>query len=402
MKRDKLEYDDAVRALEKADLAQKIFEKYEIPSMRASKQSDVDQAREELERVEEQSKIELKSKESERVTSQRKLDTNVEHLAKLRRQLERSTILAPADGLVVYATSMEQNRRGRDDGPLSIGRQVYPNEPLIILPDTSVMVATVRVHETLGSRIREGIPATVKVDAVGGRTFNASVLSIGILAESSGWRDPNLREYTVKLALNNPDNLALKPSMRCEAEIIMGSVENALALPIQAVHNDGMLRYVHVQADPGSSKYVRRPVKLGRISESLGEVVAGLQEGERVLLRKPSPGEVLESEYTDAQLVAVGLKREASGQLVMVNSGGQGPGNRPGGNRRGGGGGRPGGAAPGADGVASKSQPDAKGAPDAAPAKDVETKSEAVPSTSAETVATDAAAAPAPASPAKQ
>lgn len=327
MKRDKLEYDDAVRAYAKAKLALEIFEKYEVPSSRASKQSDVDQAKEALERIQAQTEIELKSKEAERVAAQRKLETNVDHLTKLRRQLERSTIIAPADGLVVYATSMERSRRGwGDDGPLSIGRQVYPNETLIILPDTSVMVASVRVHETLASRIREGLPATVKVDAVGGRTFNATVQSIGILAEASGWRDPNLREYTVKLAIYNTEGIELKPSMRCEAEIVMGSVENALAIPIQAVHNDGMLRFVYVQAE-GSSKYTRRPIKMGRISESLGEVVAGLKQGERVLLRKPSAGEVLDRQFEAEELIAVGLKRNESGELVRADGGGsEGPG----------------------------------------------------------------------------
>lgn len=328
MKRDKLEFDDAVRALDKALLAKKIFELYEVASSMATKESDVAQAKEELDRVAQQAEIELKSKIAERITCQRKLDTNSEHLAKLKKQLERSTILAPADGLVVYATSMERSRWGwGGDGPLTIGRQVHPNETLIILPDTTVMVASVRVHETLASRIREGLTSTVKVDAVGGKTFNASVLSIGILAEASGWRDPNLREYTVKLAVDNVDNVELKPSMRCEAEIIMGSVENALSVPIQAVHNDGMLRFVHVQAEPGSSKFIRRPIKLGRISEALGEVAAGLKDGERVLLRKPASGEVLDRQFTNEELVAVGLKREESGQLVLIDGGEKGPGN---------------------------------------------------------------------------
>jgi HlyD family secretion protein len=342
MKQDKIAFEDARRALEKATLAQEIFEKYEIPSSRASKQSDVDQAREELERVEEQTKIELKSKEADRITAQRKLDTNSEYLAKLKTQLEKSTIVAPADGLVVYATSMERSRWGwGGDGPLTIGRQVHPNETLIILPDTSEMVASVRVHETLASRIHEGLSATVKVDAVGGRIFNAKVLNIGILAEASGWRDPNLREYTVKLTITNPDKVELKPSMRCEAEIIMGNVDNALALPIQAVHNDGMLRFVYVQAKPGSSEYVRRPVKLGRISESLAEVAAGVKDGERVLLRKPGAGEVLDRDFSDAELVAVGLKRGDSGQLVLVNSeGGPGKGGRRAGMKAGGPGGK--------------------------------------------------------------
>lgn len=321
MKRDKLEYEDSCRALEKAQLAKEIFEKYEIPKDKASKESEVDQAKEELERVVDQTKIELRSKQATEITARRTLEMHEEKLSKLKNQLEKSTILAPSDGLVVYATSMERSRwGGGGDGPLQIGRQVYPNEQLIILPDTSVMLASVRVHETLASRIREGQGATVKVDAVGGRVFRAKVESIGILAEASGWRDPNLREYTVKLALLGTENLELKPSMRCEAEIIMGQVEDALAVPIQAVNNDGQVRFVYVKAEGSGSKYVRRPIKIGRVSESLCEIVAGVKDGERVLLRKPSPGEVLDRQYSDEEIALVGLKRDSTGQIMRVDN----------------------------------------------------------------------------------
>src|SRR5262245_3774787 len=88
------------------------------------------------------------------------------------------------------------------EGPLQIGRQVHPNELLIVLPDTSVMLASVQVHESLASRIKPGLRATVKVEAAGGKTYNGTVESIGVLAESGGWRDPNLREYRVKIALD--------------------------------------------------------------------------------------------------------------------------------------------------------------------------------------------------------
>ncbi len=39
---------------------------------------------------------------------------------------------------------------------------------------------------------------------------------------TGGWRDPNRRDYTVKVLLTEGNKLGLKPSMRCKAEIYVG------------------------------------------------------------------------------------------------------------------------------------------------------------------------------------
>ena len=152
LKRDKLAFDEAVRELEKARLAQKIYDEYESIKDGTTKQSDLDQATSELDRVKQQAEIELKSKEVARNTSKRQLEVQEQKLAKLVEAIANATMMAPADGLVVYSTSMERSRWGGDnDGPLQIGRQVYPNQLLIVLPDTSEMVASVRIHESMQS-----------------------------------------------------------------------------------------------------------------------------------------------------------------------------------------------------------------------------------------------------------
>jgi multidrug efflux pump subunit AcrA (membrane-fusion protein) len=161
----------------------------------------------------------------------------------------------------------------------------------VVLPDTSRMIASVRVHEANAGRIKPGQRALVRVDAIRDRVFEAEVMEIGVLAESGGWRDPNLREYTVKLLLEeqNGDQL-LKPSMRCEAEIVIDRVEESIAIPAQAVFRDGASTFVYT---PEAGKFRRTPVNVGRRSVRFAEIVAGVEPGARVLLREPSTGEVL-------------------------------------------------------------------------------------------------------------
>lgn len=325
LKQDELAWEQAVNTLAKTSLDKDVFWEYEYPKTRKRKESDVEEAGAELDRVVRQNASRIASKEASLNNSRQALAIREQKYAKYQEQVDGATIKAPSDGLVVYATSIENSRWGNDEGPLQVGSRVYPNQNLIVLPDTSEMVAAVRVHESLASRIRKGQHATVKVEAAGGERFSGSVESIGILAEqTSRWMDPNLREYTVRVMLDLPKSTegdasapnkpthALKPSMRCEAELLLGSVTGATAVPIQAVFNEGPLRFVYV---PEGQRFARRPVLLGQRSDRFAEVKAGLKPPERVLVRKPAPTEIINRPWDAQELAAVGLKLNEQGQI---------------------------------------------------------------------------------------
>jgi hypothetical protein len=178
-----------------------------------------------------------------------------------------------------------------NDGGLAVGTEVGNNDLLIVLPDTAEMTASVKVHESIAGRVRPGQSVSVKVEAID-RVIPGRVTSIGVLAETGGWRDPNRREYTVKIDLdsNIARGMELKPTLRCEARIELGRVENAIAIPVQAVFNDGPVRFVLRVSSSG--RFQRVPVMLGRTSDTDAEVLLGISAGDRVLLRDPMPGEV--------------------------------------------------------------------------------------------------------------
>ncbi|MFI4896597.1 MAG: HlyD family efflux transporter periplasmic adaptor subunit [Phycisphaerales bacterium JB059] len=301
---DFLAFIEAQAELEKALLTDKIYKEYQYPRDEKQKLSDVDEAIAEMQRVERQNEINLKNKQSALANKARQLQMREERLAEERDQLEKCTILAPQDGLVVYgSTAQRDNWRWQQEGPISIGRQIRPNDLMITLPDTSEMIASVKVHESIAGRVRPGQTARVTIEAVG-LELQGTVESIGVLAEGGGWRDPNRREYTVKIALDAGDHDGLlKPSLRCEARLVLGEVEEALAVPVQAVFNDGAVRFVYV---PEGSKFVRRPVGVGRTSDTYAEITSGIESGTRVLLREPSPGEVIAEPWDEETLKANG------------------------------------------------------------------------------------------------
>ncbi|MEO0629462.1 MAG: HlyD family efflux transporter periplasmic adaptor subunit, partial [Planctomycetota bacterium] len=319
-KQDELAYIKAQSQVEKARLQHESYVNYQQASDREQKESDVEQARAELERVERRNKIQLADKQADLTSRQRRVSRRENEIKELRAQIEAATVRAPSAGMVVYGTTVEQSRRSwSNDGPMQIGQQVYRNQLLFALPDVSKLVAEVRVHESLAGRVRPGQAATVRVDAANGMTVAGTVKEIGILAENGGWRDPNLREYTVTIAINDENaEEALKPSMRCEAMLVLGRVEDALAVPVPAVFNDGPVRYVYT---PEGSLFRRVPVQTGRFSDTHAEIVAGLEAGKPVLLREPSVGEIIDQPWEQSELELVGLTLSEDGEPVRAGDG---------------------------------------------------------------------------------
>jgi len=357
MKRDELAYLEAEASLKTANLDKEVYNGIQHAKDQKVKQSAVEEAAAAKDRTESLNRSKLESRKAELNNSRESLKLREANLAKYQKELDSATIHAPQDGLVVYASSLERDRFGGQGTTIDVGQQVFPNSLILALPDVTEMVAAVRVHESLAGRIRPGMAAVVKVDALAGKSVPGRVLSVGVIAESGGWRDPNLREYTVRVKLDLPDpGSVLKPSMRCEAEITLDRVTDALAVPVQAVFSEGLVRYV---LTPEGDKYAKTPIKVGRRSERFMEITGGIDDGQEVLLRAPKAGELVERPWTDQQLAAVGLKRAGEGRIEPIGGGGGGGG----GGGPGSGGGGPGGGGgrrPGGGGGASPTGGDAR------------------------------------------
>ena len=324
-KQDQLSLIRARARVQTVSLQKQSYVEYQQKRDREQKESDVTQALAELERVERENVIRLADKQANLTSRQRRVARREAQIRELEQQIEAATIRAPSAGLVVYGSTVEQSRnRWSSDGPMQIGQQVYPNRLLFALPDTSRLVAEVRVHESLAGRIRPGQSALIKVDAFSDQVYRGTVTEIGVLAEAGGWRDPNLREYTVTITLDyGNDTGVLKPSMRCEANLILGSVENALAVPVPAVFNDGPVRFVYVRE---GGTFSRIPVQTGRTSDTFVEIVAGIEAGTQVLVREPQPGEVAREDWDEAELQLVGLELDEDGKPVRAQGRGGPPG----------------------------------------------------------------------------
>ncbi len=278
LQQDELNAYEANINVEKAQLDLDIFEKYTYPKDKQQKESDVDEARKELDRTikkaaakEAQQRANLAAKDAEHQLTE-------ERLSKLLEQQKKTEIRAPADGLVVYETG----RHRWEQRQIAEGAEVYERQTLIKLPDTSRIVVKLRIHEANTSKIVVGQNANVEVEGVPGQTFTGKVTKIAPLADSQNmWLNPDLKEYDTEVLLDG-ENLGLKPGVTARATILIDYIKDVLAVPVQAVYSVGSDSYVF----RGVNEQEAAPVKItvGTSSDEYVEVRDGLTSGDTVLL----------------------------------------------------------------------------------------------------------------------
>ncbi len=311
--RNQIDLRRAETSLAKAKLDREVFESFEMPKEQRSKSSAVEEAKSELERTIRKNESHAASRLADRENKRTQLKLRESAITKLKADIASAVMKAETGGLVVYATSLQPP--WYNTGPMQVGRKISPNELILAIPDTSELLASVRIGESIAAKVSPGQPVTLRADALSGVTFRGTVQSVGVLAERGGWDESNVREYAVKILLDKDYDTRLKPSMRVEAEIRLDRAEGALSVPMQAVFAEGPVRYVITKRD-GVMRRV--PVKIEKRSDRLAAVAAGLRAGERVLVRQPRAGEVASAGWIAEELRDVGLEMGADGVIVPL------------------------------------------------------------------------------------
>ena len=179
--------------------------------------------------------------------------------------LANATLRAPAPGVVATLTGqVGESASGTAASPfLSIAN-----------------VTTLQLHGTVGegdvAKLRLGQVATVTVDAVAAGKMTGKVTGIDPVATIQ----QGVPVYGVDITVDVPD-AGVRPGMSGTANVILVSRANVLTIPNLAIRTTAGKRGVQVMRD---GKAVDAEVVLGIATDSVTEVVSGLEEGELVVL----------------------------------------------------------------------------------------------------------------------
>ncbi len=200
------------------------------------------------------------------------LEQQLEEQRKLR---EKCKLLAEQDGTVAYANERwyDPSERIREGTEMYSGRNVY------YLPDMTRMQVKANVHESVVDKIAVGQKVDIRLDAFSDRKLNGTVSSVAGMAASSYSSVQNYE--TIILIDELPKELAIKPGMTAEVDILVGTYEDVISVPVGAITEHFERSYVY-PVKGGKSE--RKLVEIGRSTHSFVEIKEGLREGDVVAL----------------------------------------------------------------------------------------------------------------------
>jgi RND family efflux transporter MFP subunit len=195
-------------------------------------------------------------------TSKADLDRSREALKEIQAMLDWATVRAPFDGVVV-------------DKKVDAGDMITPGQILASLynPDRMQLVASVR--DSLAGTLQVGQDIGVQVEGINKRCS-------GIVSEIVPESQAASRSFQVKVTGPCPPNM--HPGLFGRIYIPVGK-EQFLAIPKNAVRNVGQLELVEVVQD---GKTITRSIRSGRTLGDDIEILSGLREGEKIVVRANS------------------------------------------------------------------------------------------------------------------
>jgi RND family efflux transporter MFP subunit len=179
-----------------------------------------------------------------------------------------SRITAPFSGVVTqrYANLGTLVQAGTNSSTQAI--------PIVRLSQDDLFRLVIPVPESYVPYIRVGDPVNVRVPSLN-RTFPGKV------ARSSVDVREDTRTMHTEVDVRNPDHV-LVPGLYAEADLVLEHKEDIPTIPLQAVNHAGDKTTVFVVT--GDNQLEDRPVRLGIQTANDAEIVAGLHEGEMVVM----------------------------------------------------------------------------------------------------------------------
>jgi len=153
------------------------------------------------------------------------------------------------------------------------GQYIGADQNLFSIVDLSKVWVLADVYEQDLSNVKVGQKASMKTVAYEGETFAGR---IGFIYPSVS---PETRTLKVRIEFDNPQ-LRLRPGMYSEI-LLEGSRESVLAVPSDAVMDDGVRQYAFVVHN--GVHFEPRLLKVGRRSNDFIQILSGLSEGELVV-----------------------------------------------------------------------------------------------------------------------
>ena len=193
--------------------------------------------------------------------------------------VQKMTLRAPMDGIVVLASIV----RNGELGQVREGDQVNAGQPFLYIVDPSAMVLDASLNQVDAARLRLGMKARILVDAYPGVEMTGTVAGIGAMATDSTFRAGYVGAIPIRVSIDRLDPRII-PDLTGSADIAIRSEESPLVVPRTALFEENGKPFVYVRSPQG---WTKRTVETGIESATSVAIDAGLESGDEVALERP-------------------------------------------------------------------------------------------------------------------
>lgn len=180
-------------------------------------------------------------------------------------------LLAPWDGLV-SAVSYDETL---------VNSKLETN--ILTLYPQKKMSVTIGVDETDILSLKEGQTASLSVSSVSEDPFTGAVAEIRKTADTS----TGVTQYAARIELDRAEGMLA--GMTASVDIQIQGTENALIIPVDALHQNSASHYVYTAYNPDTHRYEgRTEVTIGMQNDDYVEITSGLSAGDTVCYTKSS------------------------------------------------------------------------------------------------------------------
>ncbi len=205
--------------------------------------------------------------------NQRNLKETEERVKKLQAALKASLIRAPADGMIIYATTRRRKRKSGDYVSLW-------SPEIAVLPDLSQLVSEGYIEEIHIAKVGIGSKVRVRVDALPDKVFSGEVISISNIGKTVSGIDSKV--FDIGIRINESDeNIA--HGMTTSNEIITHYEKEALIVPLNYVFVDNNGTFVYLKTPEGFQKQY---ISISHSNDEMGLISAGLKAGDVVYTKE--------------------------------------------------------------------------------------------------------------------
>jgi len=191
-------------------------------------------------------------------------------------KVDQLTITAPFDG--VFSADFA-NSKSNVLNNYPVGTQVTEPVTLGAVASLSTMQLAIAVDELDLTSVKVGQQASVKVDALSGKTFAGEVTSLSNVGTTTN----GVTTYDAVISIPNTAASDLKYAMTATAEIFIQDKKDILVVPIQAVQTQKGQTYVALKKADGTVEE-QHEIQIGIRSQTQVEVVSGLSEGDEIVM----------------------------------------------------------------------------------------------------------------------